>query len=309
MLSFLAGRLTMGFLTVFVTTILVTLLIHLVPGDPVQIMYAQSQGTTPEQMEEVRKSLGLDKPIPVQYAMFIGRLMEGDLGNTIRGGQPVLDVILQRLPNTIVLAVAAMAIAILIGVPIGFFAAYKQGTIWDVALMITAIAGISMPHFWLGLILLFYFAVDLGWLPVSGGGPLNLVLPAVTLGLSNAAIFARLTRSSMIDVLSQDFVQTAIAKGLPKKLVLRRHVLRAGLIPIITMMGLQFAFMMGGAIVVENIFSWNGVGRMAVEAIFQRDYPIIQGFILTFAVVVVFVSIMLDAVYAFIDPRIRRSQT
>lgn len=309
MLSFLAGRLTMGFLTVFVTTILVTLLIHLVPGDPVQIMYAQSQGTTPEQMEEVRRSLGLDKPIPVQYAMFIGRLMEGDLGNTIRGGQPVLDVILQRLPNTIVLAVAAMAIAILIGVPIGFFAAYKQGTIWDVALMITAIAGISMPHFWLGLILLFYFAVDLGWLPVSGGGPLNLVLPALTLGLSNAAIFARLTRSSMIDVLSQDFVQTAIAKGLPKKLVLRRHVLRAGLIPIITMMGLQFAFMMGGAIVVENIFSWNGVGRMAVEAIFQRDYPIIQGFILTFAVVVVFVSIMLDAVYAFIDPRIRRSQT
>lgn len=309
MLSFLAGRLTMGFLTVFVTTILVTLLIHLVPGDPVQIMYAQSQGTTPEQMEEVRRSLGLDKPIPVQYAMFIGRLLEGDLGNTIRGGQPVLDVILQRLPNTIMLAVAAMAIAILIGVPIGFFAAYKQGTIWDVVLMITAIAGISMPHFWLGLILLFYFAVDLGWLPVSGGGPLNLVLPALTLGLSNAAIFARLTRSSMIDVLSQDFVQTAIAKGLPKKLVLRRHVLRAGLIPIITMMGLQFAFMMGGAIVVENIFSWNGVGRMAVEAIFQRDYPIIQGFILTFAVVVVFVSIMLDAVYAFIDPRIRRSQT
>ncbi|MCR9239203.1 MAG: ABC transporter permease [Alphaproteobacteria bacterium] len=307
MLSFLAGRLTMGLLTVFVTTILVTLLIHLVPGDPVQIMYAQSQGTTPEQMEEVRKSLGLDKPIPVQYFMFVGRLLEGDLGYTIRGGQPVLDVILQRLPNTIVLAVAAMAIAILIGVPIGFFAAYKQGTIWDVTLMITAIAGISMPHFWLGLILLFYFAVDLGWLPVSGGGPLNLVLPAVTLGLSNAAIFARLTRSSMIDVLSQDFVQTAIAKGLPQKLVLRRHVLRAGLIPIITMMGLQFAFMMGGAIVVENIFSWNGVGRMAVEAIFQRDYPIIQGFILTFAVVVVIVSIMLDAVYAFIDPRIRRS--
>lgn len=307
MLSFLAGRLTMGFLTVFVTTILVTLLIHLVPGDPVQIMYAQSQGTTPEQMEEVRKSLGLDKPIPVQYVMFVGRLLEGDLGYTIRGGQPVLDVILQRLPNTIALAVAAMAIAILIGVPIGFFAAYKQGTIWDVTLMITAIAGISMPHFWLGLILLFYFAVDLGWLPVSGGGPLNLVLPAVTLGLSNAAIFARLTRSSMIDVLSQDFVQTAIAKGLPQKLVLRRHVLRAGLIPIITMMGLQFAFMMGGAIVVENIFSWNGVGRMAVEAIFQRDYPIIQGFILTFAVVVVIVSIMLDAVYAFIDPRIRRS--
>jgi ABC-type dipeptide/oligopeptide/nickel transport system permease component len=173
--------------------------------------------------------------------------------------------------------------------------------------MSIAIAGISMPHFWLGLILLFIFAVDLGWLPVSGNGPANLVLPALTLGLSNAAIFARLTRSSMIDVMDQDYVQTALAKGLPRSLVYRRHVLRAGLVPLITMMGLQFAFMMGGAIVVENIFSWNGVGRMAVEAIFQRDYPIIQGFILTFTVVVVFVSICLDAVYAFLDPRIRRA--
>lgn len=297
----------MGILTVFVTTILVTLLIHLVPGDPVQIMYAQSQGTTPEQIEEVRRNLGLDKPIPVQYLMYVGRLFEGDLGHTIRGGQPVLDVILQRLPNTLMLACTAMVIAIVIGLPIGFLAAYKKGSFWDAALMICAILGISMPHFWLGLILLFYFAVDLGWLPVSGNGPLNLVLPALTLGLSNAAIFARLTRSSMIDVLSQDFVQTAFAKGLPKGLILRRHVLRAGLLPIITMMGLQFAFMMGGAIVVENIFSWNGVGRMAVEAIFQRDYPIIQGFILTFAVVVVVVSLMLDALYAFVDPRIRRS--
>lgn len=307
MWTFLAGRLSMGILTVFVTTILVTLLIHLVPGDPVQIMYAQSQGTTPEQIEEVRKNLGLDKPIPVQYVMYLGRLFEGDLGHTIRGGQPVLEVILQRLPNTLILACAAMVIAIAIGLPIGFFAAYKKGSIWDAALMIGAILGISMPHFWLGLILLFYFAVDLGWLPVSGNGPLNLVLPALTLGLSNAAIFARLTRSSMIDVLSQDFVQTAFAKGLPKGLILRRHVLRAGLLPVITMMGLQFAFMMGGAIVVENIFSWNGVGRMAVEAIFQRDYPIIQGFILTFAVVVVLVSLMLDTLYALIDPRIRRS--
>ncbi len=306
MWRFMAGRLAMGLLTVFVTTILVTLLIHAVPGDPVQIMYAQSQGTTPEQIEEVRRSLGLDRPIPVQYLMFMERLLQGDLGVTIRGGQPVTDVILQRLPNTLALACAAMAVAIAIGVPIGFYAAYRQGTAWDAGLMVAAIAGISMPHFWLGLMLLFWFAVELGWLPVSGSGPLNLVLPAATLGLSNAAIFARLTRSAMIDVMSQDFVQTAIAKGLPRGLVLRRHVLRAGLLPIVTMMGLQFAFMMGGAIVVENIFSWNGVGRMAVEAIFQRDYPVIQGFILTFAVVVVAVSILLDAVYALLDPRIRR---
>lgn len=307
MWRFLGTRIAMGALTIWITTILVTLLIHAVPGDPVQIMYAQSQGTTPEQIEEVRRSLGLDRPIPVQYAMFIERLFHGDLGNTIRGGQPVLDVIMQRLPNTLILACAAMFIAILIGVPIGFLAAYREGSVVDISLMVLAIAGISMPHFWLGLMLLFFFALELGWLPVSGSGPLNLILPALTLGLSNAAIFARLTRSSMIDVMSQDYVQTAFAKGLPKALVLRRHVLRAGLLPVVTMMGLQFAFMMGGAIVVENIFSWNGVGRMAVEAIFQRDYPIIQGFILTFSVVVVTVAIVIDALYAVLDPRIRRA--
>ena len=307
MWRFLGTRIAMGAFTIWITTILVTLLIHAVPGDPVQIMYAQSQGTTPEQIEEVRRSLGLDRPIPVQYVMYMERLLQGDLGATIRGGQPVLEVILQRLPNTLLLAIAAMFIAIVIGGPIGFLAAYREGTLTDIALMIVAIAGISMPHFWLGLMLLFFFALELGWLPVSGNGWLNLVLPALTLGLSNAAIFARLTRSSMIDVMSQDYVQTAFAKGLPKALVLRRHVLRAGLLPVVTMMGLQFAFMMGGAIVVENIFSWNGVGRMAVEAIFQRDYPIIQGFILTFSVVVVCVAIGIDALYAVLDPRIRRS--
>lgn len=307
MLRFIGTRIAMGALTIWVTTMLVTLLIHAVPGDPVQIMYAQSQGTTPEQIEQVRRSLGLDRSIPVQYLMYVERLFQGDLGNTIRGGQPVLEVILQRLPNTLVLAVAAMFIAIVIGVPIGFLAAYREGTIVDIGLMVLAIAGISIPHFWLGLMLLFFFALELGWLPVSGNGPMNLILPALTLGLSNAAIFARLTRSSMIDVMSQDFVQTAFAKGLPKAMVLRRHVLRAGLLPVVTMMGLQFAFMMGGAIVVENIFSWNGVGRMAVEAIFQRDYPIIQGFILTFSVVVVVVTIAVDALYAVLDPRIRRA--
>ena len=307
MWHFLSTRLVMGFLTIWVTTIMVTLLIHAVPGDPVQIMYAQSQGTTPEQIEQVRRSLGLDRPIHIQYLMYMERLFQGDLGVTIRGGQPVLEVIFQRLPNTLMLAVTAMFIAILIGVPIGFLAAYREGTVIDIALMVLAIAGISMPHFWLGLMLLFFFALELGWLPVSGNSIMNLILPALTLGLSNAAIFARLTRSSMIDVMSQDFIQTAYAKGLPKALVLRRHVMRAGLLPVVTMMGLQFAFMMGGAIVVENIFSWNGVGRMAVEAIFQRDYPIIQGFILTFSVVVVVVAIAIDAVYAVLDPRIRRA--
>lgn len=307
MWRFVLGRLAMALLTIFATTVAVTLLIHLVPGDPVQIMYAQSQGTTPEQIEEIRRSLGLDQPIYVQYLTFLGKLAQGDLGYTIRGHQPVLDVILQRLPNTLLLAGAAMAIAVAIGLPIGFLAAYKRGTLLDTGLMIGAIAGVSIPHFWLGLLLLLFFAVDLGWFPVSGTGLANLVLPAVTLGLSNAAVIARMTRSSMIETMHQDFVRTAHAKGLPKAVVLHRHVLRAGLVPIITMMGLQFSFMMGGAIVVENIFAWNGVGRMAIEAIFQRDYPVIQGFILTFSTVVVLVSLLMDTLYALADPRIRRS--
>ena len=168
MWRYLGGRVAMGLLTIFVTTIAVTLLIHLVPGDPVQIMYAQSQGTTPQQLEEIRRNLGLDQPIWIQYLHFVERLLHGDLGHTIRGQQPVLDVILQRLPNTIILAVAAMAVAILIGLPLGFFAAYKRGTAIDTGLMVTAIAGVSIPHFWLGLLLLFLFSVELGWLPVSG---------------------------------------------------------------------------------------------------------------------------------------------
>ena len=307
MWRFLAGRLGMAVLTLFATTVAVTLLIHLVPGDPVRIMYAQSQGTTPEQLEAIRARLGLDLPIWRQYLAFLGRLFEGDLGVTIRGRQPVLDLLLERLPNTLALAFAALGIALVIGLPLGFMAALKRGTWLDTALMVTAITGLSIPHFWLGLVLLFVFAVELQWLPVAGTGPLNLVLPAVTLGLANAAVVARMTRSSMIDVMSQDFVRTARAKGLPEAVVLHRHVLRSGLVPVVTMLGLQFAAAMGGAIVVENIFAWNGVGRLAIEAIFQRDYPVIQGFILVFAATVVVVTTLLDVVYALLDPRIRRS--
>jgi peptide/nickel transport system permease protein len=306
MIRFLLQRLAMAAATILAATVAVAMLIHLVPGDPVQIMYAQSQGTTPEQLAQIRSNLGLDQPIHIQYLRFLGRLAQGDLGVTIRGQQPVLELILARLPNTLALAAAAMAIAIGLGVTLGFVAAWREGSWVDAAVMTLAIAGVSVPHFWLGLMLMFWFAVDLRWLPVSGTGPMNLILPALTLGLSNAAVVARMTRTAMIEVIRQDFVRTAEAKGLPRARVLRRHVLRAGLLPVVTMAGMQFAFMMGGAIVVENIFAWNGVGRMAVEAIFQRDYPLIQGFILTFAVVVVAVTILLDAAYALLDPRVRR---
>lgn len=307
MIAYLSRRLAMGLTTILAATVAVTLLIHVVPGDPVQIMYAQSQGTTPEQLEEIRSRLGLDQPIVIQYIRYLGRLLQGDMGVTIRGQQPVLDLLLVRLPNTLLLAFSAMLIAVLIGLPAGFWAAYKRGSWTDTIVMMTAIAGVSIPHFWLGLMLMLWFSVDLGWLPVAGGGPLSLVLPALTLGLSNAAIVARMTRSSMIDVMEQDYVRTANAKGLPKAVVQSRHVLRSGLIPVVTMMGLQFTYLMGGAIVVENIFAWNGIGRLAIEAIFQRDYPVIQGFILVFATTVVVVMFLLDLVYVLLDPRIRRT--
>lgn len=302
---YLLQRSFAALLTIWITTIAVSMLIHLVPGDPVQIMYAQSQGTTPEQLEEVRQRLGLNEPLVVQYFQYMGRVLHGNLGTTIRGEQPVLELLLLRLPNTLALAGAALLIACVIGLVCGFIAAYKRGSWLDTSLMTTAILGVSMPHFWLGLILLFFFAVRLQWFPVAGNGIENLVLPAVTLGVTNAAIIARLTRSSMIDVFDQEFIRTARAKGLPKAMVLYGHALRAGLVPIVTMIGLQFTYMMGGAIVVENVFGWNGVGRMAIQAIFQRDYPLIQGFILMFACIVVTVSLLMDVIYAWLDPRIR----
>lgn len=307
MARYLLARITAAVITVLAVTVAVAMLIHVVPGDPVRIMFAQSQGTTPEQLEAIRTRLGLDLPIWEQYVLYMSRILQGDFGHTIRGNQPVLELLLERLPNTLYLAATSLLIAMAIGLTLGFIAAYRRGTWIDTTLMVTAIMGVSVPHFWLGLLLLFLFSVSLGWLPVGGHGLGSLVLPAVTLGLTNAAIIARLTRSSMIDVLNQDFIRTARAKGLPKAVVLFRHALRAGMIPVVTMLGLQFTYLMGGAIVVENVFGWNGVGRMAIQAIFQRDYPLIQGFILMFAVLVVTVSLVIDLLYALLDPRIRYS--
>ena len=306
MAGFIAQRLLAALVTIWIATIAVTLLIHVVPGDPVRIMYGSFQ-TTPEELEAIRTRLGLDQPIWVQYFKYVGRVLQGDLGRSIVGDQPVLDILLTRFPATLALALSSLAIAVAVGMSLGFLAAYKRGTWVDAGSMILAIVGVSMPHFWLGLLLLFLFAMTLGWLPVAGGDWKSLILPAMTLGLANAAVLARMTRSAMIDIFDQDFVRTARAKGLPQTLVLYRHALRSGLVPIVAMLGLQFAYLMGGAIVVENVFAWNGVGRLAIEAVFARDYPLIQGFILFFATVVALASVIVDVAYAFLDPRIRYS--
>lgn len=304
MTRYLLKRILSALFTIWIATIAVTLLLHIVPGDPVQIMYAQSQSTTPEQLEQIRHNLGLDRPIYEQYIMYMSRVLRGDFGTTIRGTQPVFDLLIGRLPNTLLLAVSSLMVATLVGVATGFFAAYKRGTWIDTALMTGAIVGISIPNFWLGLMLIYIFSVKLGWLPVTGTDLKNLILPALTLGLANAASVSRLTRSSMLDVLAQDYMRTARAKGLAETVVLSRHALRNGLINVVNLLGLQFTYMMGGAIVVENVFAWNGIGRLAIQSIFQRDYPTIQGFILIFATVVAIVSIFLDVIYALLDPRI-----
>ncbi|WHZ34704.1 ABC transporter permease [Sagittula sp. MA-2] len=304
--KFILQRLLAALVTIWIATIAVTILIHLVPGDPVRIMYGSFQ-TTPEELEAIRVRLGLDQPIWTQYFMYLQRLLQGDLGRSIVGDQPVLDVLLTRFPATLALTVSSLAIAIVVGMSLGFLAAYKRGTWVDVGAMVLAIVGVSMPHFWLGLLLLFLFALQLQWLPVAGGDWPSLILPALTLGLANAAVLARLTRSAMIDIFDQDFIRTARAKGLPRSIVLYRHALRSGLVPVVSMLGLQFAYLMGGAIVIENVFAWNGVGRLAIEAVLSRDYPLIQGFILFFATVVALASVVIDIAYAFLDPRIRYS--
>lgn len=306
MTRFIAQRLLAALVTIWIATIAVTLLVHVVPGDPVRIMYGSFQ-TTPEELDAIRVRLGLDQPIWIQYAKYLGRVLQGDLGRSIVGDQPVLDILLVRFPMTLALALSSLAIAVAVGMSLGFLAAYKRGTWVDAGAMVLAIVGVSMPHFWLGLLLLFLFALTLQWLPVAGGDWQSLILPALTLGLANAAVLARMTRSAMIDIFDQDFVRTARAKGLPQTLVLYRHALRSGLVPIVAMLGLQFAYLMGGAIVVENVFAWNGVGRLAIEAVFARDYPLIQGFILFFATVVALASVIVDVAYAFLDPRIRYS--
>ena len=301
---YLITRTLSALVTIWVTTVAVVLLIHLVPGDPVKIMFAQSQSTTPEQLETVRHNLGLDQPIYTQYLIYMGRVLHGDLGHTIRGDQPILDLLLGRLPYTLALAASSLAVATVVGLGLGFLAAYKRGTAVDTLCMILAIGGVSIPLFWLGQIFILVFAVRLSWFQVAGSDWRSLILPALTLGITNSAVVARLTRSTMIEIFNQDYIRTAWAKGLSARIVLSRHAMRAGLVPIVTILGLQFTYMLGGAIIVENVFSWNGIGRLAVQAIFQRDYPLIQGFILTFACLVALVSLAMDVLYAVLDPRI-----
>jgi peptide/nickel transport system permease protein len=295
-----------------VVSVVVFSLIHLTPGDPVRIMLREE--ADPATVATLRHQLGLDRPLPLQYLTWLGRAVQGELGRSIRTNQPVMDAIRQRAPVTLSLAMAALLVALAIGLPAGILAALRRNSVVDLVATLVAIAGVSLPSFWLAILLILVFSVALGWLPplgwVSPGRDLvawaqSLVLPAVTLGVAIAAVVMRMTRASLLEVLELEYVRTARAKGLAEHWVVLGHALQNALIPVVTVVGLQAGALLGGAVITETIFALPGVGRLLVDAIFQRDFPIVQGVVLFLAVNFLLVNLLVDLAYAWLDPRIR----
>ena len=312
MLPYLLRRLGAMVPVVAVVSVVVFSLIHLTPGDPVSIMLREE--SDPATLATLRRELGLDRPLPVQYLTWLGRAARGELGRSIRTNQPVIEAIRERLPVTLSLTVAASLLALAVALPAGIVSAARRNSAADVAGTLIALTGISLPNFWLAILLIFLFSVTLGWLPPIGyvspardlGGWLrSLCLPAITLGAAMAAIVMRMTRSSLLEVLQLDYVRTARAKGLGERPVLLRHALKNALVPVVTVVGLQAGALLGGAIITETIFALPGVGRLLVDAIFQRDFPIVQGVVLFLALNFLLVNLLVDLAYAWLDPRIR----
>ncbi len=305
MYRFLIGQLAATVPVLFGVSFLVFMMLHLVPGDPVQIMFSEAQ-STPRQVTQIRSQLYLDEPLLQQYGRFVLNILRGDLGVSIRSSRPVASEIGDNLMSTLELAISAFCLAAVLGVVLGVIAAVQRGGWLDMGPMVLALAGVSMPSFWLGLLLIFLFSLRLGWLPATGGGDLpHLILPALTLALGASAIMARLTRSSMLEVLHREFMTTARAKGLRDRTVLVRHGLKNALIPVVTIFGLQFGGMLAGTVVVETVFARPGVGRLIVSAILAKDFPVVQGIILLSATTYVIVNLLVDVAYGLIDPRIR----
>ncbi|MGH2490846.1 MAG: ABC transporter permease [Candidatus Limnocylindria bacterium] len=314
-MRYLAVRLLGAIPTLVGVSVLTFLFIRLIPGDAIAARLGTSTALTPDQLASLRAYFGLDQPLPVQYWNWISSLLRGDAGYSIRTGRPVFVEIAERLPATLELAAAAALIAIAIGIPLGLLSAMRPRSGLDVAARIGGLVGLSLPSFWLGTLIIVLFSLYLRWLPNTGGyvdfvrdplGNLALMLfPAITLGVALAAATMRMTRSAMLDVFAADYVRTATAKGLPRSLVVRRHVLKNGLIVVVTLLGIQVGQLLGGAVVVEEIFSIPGIGRMLLTAIVQRDYALVQGGVLVIAILFVIVNIVVDLLYGYLDPRIR----
>jgi peptide/nickel transport system permease protein len=305
--TYVVRRLLVAIPTLLGVATIVFSLLRLLPGDPAVIIAGPT--ATPETIEHIREQLGLKLPLWQQYLGFLGRLLRGDLGISTRTGAPVIEEIATRAPFTAELAIASLLIAIAVGVTVGVVAATRRNSTADLGISGSAVFGVSMPTYWLGLMLVILFAVHLRVLPAAGAdqGIASLVLPAITLALFSMGLIARQTRSAMLEVLGQDFVRTARAKGAPRSAVLVRHALRNALLPIVTVIGLQFGFLLGGAVLTESVFAWPGVGRLLVDSIGSRDYPMVQGIVLLLSVVFIVINLLTDLVYALVDPRIRYS--
>jgi len=300
----LAPRLAAAALVVLGVCTLVFLLVHLVPGDPVEAMLGE--GARPADRVALAAALGLDRPLWDQYLIYLGRLARFDLGQSFVYQRPVAGLLAERLPATLTLAVTALTLALIIAVPLGVLAACRRGRALDGAAMTFSLIGSSMPNFWLGPLLIWVFSLGLGWTPVSGReGPASLILPALTLGTGLAAILARMVRSSVLEVLGEDYIRTARAKGLGPMAVLWGHALRNAWLPVLTLVGLQLGALLGGAVITETVFAWPGVGSLMVEAIQGRDYPVVQGCVLLVSLTYVAVNTATDLVYVWVDPRIR----
>jgi peptide/nickel transport system permease protein len=284
---------------------LVFIILRLLPGDPAALMLSEA-GASAEAIAELRAELGLDKPLIAQYGQYLLSLARGDLGTSLFAHRPVVTVIAEQLPSTIELALAAMLVATVVGAAMGIVAAVKSGTWIDSTATAFAAAGVSVPIIWSGLLLIWLFSLRLGWLPATGqGGLKHLILPALVLGFASAGAIARLVRASLLEVLDQDFIRTARAKGLRERVVLTRHALKGALIPVVTIIGLQFGFLLGGTVVTETVFSRPGIGRLLVNAILWKDLPVVQGVVLLAGLVYTLVNLTVDLAYAFLDPRIR----
>jgi peptide/nickel transport system permease protein len=303
MKQLIINRAVSGIIVLFGLSVFAFMLVHLIPGDPIRIMLGENASA--EQVVKLRDQLGLNQPLLIQYLNYIASVLEGDLGTSFKTGRPVLKEITERLPATLKLAAAGMSIAIVVGITMGILAAKFKGSFIDFMAMSIATLGVSVPSFWLGLLLIMVFTVKLGWLPIAGGtGLKDIVLPAVTLGVLASTVISRLTRSGMVEVLSNDYIRTGRAKGLGEVVLLYRHAFRNAMIPVVTIVGLQIASLLGGTVIIEQVFDWPGLGSLAIGAIASRDFPLIQGIILFIGFLFVLINVLVDLVYGLIDPRI-----
>lgn len=305
MFNYLIRRLFTSVLVLFGISMLVFLVIHLVPGDVTVAILGRR--ATAEKVAELREQLGLNDPIYVQYGRYLNNTLHGDLGTSIRNNLPVAKSIGNQLPSTVALSIAALMVAFSLGGILGMLAALRHGTWIDTLVMALSVSGLSIPTFWMGLLLILFFSVTLGLFPSisNSSSPADLFLPALALGLPEAAVVARMVRASMLDVLGREYITTARAKGLPKRTVILKHALRNALIPVVTFAGLQMAYLLGGATIVETMFARQGIGRLAVQSIFSRDYPLVQGVVLVTAAIYVLINTLTDITYVFLNPKIR----